>query len=201
MAFPSRSNTRIGLPPSPAPRSRSLSARSSRQDIPSRPTSTFSEERPRTRETLPPLPNSLRTQHSLNDLRSSSLRGRKPPPPLPDLKHLNSLRLGDGLESKLSKESIASLSSGSSSLHSSSSSISSLFSSTRPPSSAWSDSSFEDEGESGKGFGRSSLKPGGLGLSLWNKVATAAGNLTVSVSKAIETNVASYSGESKCCCH
>jgi len=79
------------------------------------------------------------------------------------------------------------------------SSTASLFSSHSPLSSTSSTSSYDDEEEVSKDEGRGEkgyLQPAdGLGLTLWNRVATAAGNLTVSVSKAIETNIVSYTGE------
>ncbi|KAH8099472.1 hypothetical protein BXZ70DRAFT_226639 [Cristinia sonorae] len=196
MALPSRPNARLGLPASPSPRSRSLTARIPRQDLPPRPSSSASNDRPRAQTPLPPLPSKLRAQHSLNDLRAPTPSAprrnpRPPPPPLPALNHLNDLPdRGVVLESRRSEseESISSLSSESSS-------SSSLLSTPALSDSGSSASSYgDDDEEKEDGNGRSPPTEG-LGLLLWNRVAAAAGNLTVSVSKAIETNIISYSGE------
>lgn len=213
MAQTSRPRPRVGLPASPAPRSRSLSARAPSQDIPPRPSSAASQfSRSASALAAPPvpqLPNRLRPQRSLADISSASnasprnppLRriARIPPPPLPvDISPVPD-DVPEDRNAFNRNDSVSSLTSSSSrtSAVSSSSSSSSLFSSKSPFSAASSTTSLEDEAYVPK---RSPppipSKPApGFGTALWNRVAVAAETLTVSVSKAIETNIATYTGE------
>ncbi|TCD69738.1 hypothetical protein EIP91_006505 [Steccherinum ochraceum] len=177
---------RIDVPPRPA------------SDAPlerhSRSSSVAASDR-RASRPLPPIPHTLRPQRSLAPRKFT----RPPVPPLPDLRHLNGLSdRENALETRKSEESISSLTSSSS--QSSFASRASLFSPQPTSSSASSLSSYYDDDDEQPPKGKEETQrraqaADGFGLSLWNRVAEAAGNLTVSVSKAIETNIATYAGE------
>ncbi|KAI0082706.1 hypothetical protein K474DRAFT_15234 [Panus rudis PR-1116 ss-1] len=231
---PIRTNGRIGLPSSPAPRSRSLTGNTAtiKADAPSRSHSAIGavdRERQRMRTTsatsatansvsagvppLPPLPSTLRPQRSLANLSSAYQAGprhhpgvrriaRVPPPPLPiddDMDELPNPHPPNPDEFPTDRKgSITSITSFSSSL-SSNSSAPSLFSGNPVKSAASSTTSLGDEeGHQKEGSPAAPVpqKPvAGFGSALWNRVAVAAGNLTVSVTKAIESNISTYTGE------
>ncbi|KAK7693597.1 hypothetical protein QCA50_003166 [Cerrena zonata] len=213
----SRPRPRVGLPSSPAPRSRSLSARVPSQDIPPRPSSaatqrsrTFTATTSTSAPPVPQLPHQLRPQRSLVNIplaynanasaRLPEIRRitRVPPPPLPVEKSPvpdDEENLASEFNRKGSVSSLAS-SASTSSRASATSSSSSLFSSKSPLSATSSTTSLEDEAYVPKRAAPSPSKVApGFGTALWSRVAVVAENLTVSVSKAIETNIATYSGE------
>lgn len=211
--------------PAPHTRSRSLVASTRVGLAPTdRPNSSASEPVPTRTFSPPPLPRNggpsqLRPQRSVGSLsvrsRAQSMeRGRErqrpplpPPPPMPPMVPLPPLPslpeakqvlkrvessdsdimgyyTGDFTERKNSSTSISSTSSSSSS--GSGSSYSSLdFSAIEVPN--------EDDNHEPHGY--VSQVPAGFGSSLWSRVAAAAGNLSVSVSKAWATNVPKLGGE------
>ncbi|CAL1704837.1 unnamed protein product [Somion occarium] len=211
MAHPSRPQARVGLPSSPAPRSRSLTARAPRPDVPSRPASAAGQ-RSRVDSAvapLPPLPPNLKPQRFFADIPSSYYGSprrpevkriaRIPPPPIPvDLAPTPFSNPSDGNtpsdflgQRKGSNASVASLGSASS-RSSATSAASSTFDSKSPLSSASSTTSLEDEAyvayvpkDVPPPVPTNSLE--GFGTALWSRVAVVAENLTVSVNKAIET--------------
>ncbi|KAI0336454.1 hypothetical protein GY45DRAFT_1238323 [Cubamyces sp. BRFM 1775] len=217
MSLPARPN--VGLPSTP--RARSFNTGPARQsDYPPRPRSSASERPPPPSSYAPPpLPTQARTlrpQKSLNSLpsaprpnvRSRSLDRRadprptssrsEPPPPLPSLPTSRRIGraptqrvIGDGhrpvrsaddysYRTRTSEDVMSDSSSGGSELSMSPSSIASSRTSL-------------DEAESEeKGSGKPAA---GHGSSLWTSITSVASNLTISVSKAWSTNVATYSGE------
>ena len=217
MSLPARPN--VGLPSTP--RARSFNTGPARQsDYPPRPRSSASERPPPPSSYAPPpLPTQARTlrpQKSLNSLpsaprpnvRSRSLDRRadprptssrsEPPPPLPGLPTSRRIGrvptqrvIGEGhrpvrsaddypYRTRTSEDVMSDSSSGGSELSMSPSSIASSRTSL-------------DEGESEeKGSGKPAA---GHGSSLWTSITSVASNLTISVSKAWSTNVATYSGE------
>lgn len=193
MALPSRPNARLGLPTNP--RSRSMTAGGTRTEVPPRPSSAASD-RPRTRTTSSPSspPRQLRAQRSAVDLtRSTSRAGGSsdyrsqrdavpPVPPLPSLRTRTNEPFGYRPARHGSVESVGTSSSGSSS----NSGLGYASSAT----------SIEDFEDAEKEQAAQKVSPG-FGSSLWSRVAGVASNLTISVSKAWETNVATYSGEGK----
>ena len=197
MALPSRPSLRMGLPSNPSPRSRSLNARGS-QDTGSRPSSVATDPASYThsRATSSPLPSSrLRPQRSLTNLPSlsalSESRGRAPRlnavppvPPLPlGLAKPSPINLYENRGGTTSATSVSSASSDDS-----------LF--VNPwPSSASSSTSVEDNMEKEISKPVDAKVAPGFGSSLWSRVAEAAGNLTVSVSRAWEANIIKHSGE------
>lgn len=219
MAQTSRPRPRVGLPSSPAPRSRSLSARVPSQDLPPRPSSAASQRsRTFTATTsnappVPHLPHNLKPQRSFADIpsawnaniapRQPEVRriARVPPPPLPVEKSTvpdDDGNLTSEFGRKGSVSSLASSASTSSRASATSSSSSSSFFGTKSPlSAASSTTSLEDDAYVPKRDPPPipSKPTPGFGTALWNRVAVVAENLTVSVSKAIETNIATYSGE------
>ncbi|KAI0798072.1 hypothetical protein C8Q75DRAFT_801964 [Abortiporus biennis] len=220
MALPSRPNTRIGLPTNPSPRVRSRdlpsrpnSSASERRPPPSGfasppPLPTLRNQHSYTNLSTVSEPINVHPRHTRSLTAARDLGSKRtPPPPLPVPKvpfAISSPRSGKEIPSSYSppegyygggrKESITSISS-----LSSGSSNSSLFSSRSPLSSSSSTTSlgyheadtYDEEYTSSK-----SNKPvAGFGASLWDRLATTASNLTISVSKALEDNIATYKGE------
>ncbi|KAH9901310.1 hypothetical protein C8Q73DRAFT_742891 [Cubamyces lactineus] len=217
MSLPARPN--VGLPSTP--RARSFNTGAARQsDYPPRPRSSASERPPPPSSYAPPpLPTQARTlrpQKSLNSLPSAprpNVRSRsldrkadprptssrsEPPPPLPGLPTSRRIGraptqrvIGDGrrpvrsaddypYRTRTSEDVMSDSSSGASELSMSPSSVASSRTSLD-----------EGEGEE-KGDGKPTM---GHGSSLWTSITSVASNLTISVSKAWSTNVATYSGE------
>lgn len=210
-SFQSPATSLRSLPPSAFP--------GIRQDIPPHPGSAASV---RSAPSFPTNPTPLRHQRSLSNLSgtnralprslSASARSHRiPPPPLPVPKIPiyipESAGTGNISSGRDRKEYITTPSSASTSPRSSTSSGSSLFSSnSRSPFSAASSTTSLGEDEEAirsKGVteGPPPLPPKtveGFGSLLWTRVANAAvsaGNLTVSVSKALEANIVTYMGE------
>ncbi|KAJ3526359.1 hypothetical protein NM688_g8272 [Phlebia brevispora] len=166
---------RLGLPSNP--RSRSVTG-TQRSDYPPRPGSAASEQ-PRTRTASSPTSpsRSLRAQRSMADLPTTVRRQQAPrAPPMP------SRRPNESSKSHPWRQG----SSSSIDTSSSNSSSRTAQSSLDYPSSATSlDEYLEDEQ-----YEKSPKKPApGFGSTLWSRVAAAAGNLSVSVTKAWEVNV------------
>ncbi|KAI0646978.1 hypothetical protein C8Q79DRAFT_598057 [Trametes meyenii] len=206
----------IGLPSTP--RARSFVAGPARQDIPPRPRSSASERPPPSSYAPPPLPTqarSIRPQRSLNTLppapsgsvRSCSLDRRAeprhapsrsdPPPPLPGLPTVRRI----GRNPTVMRPNGATHTSARSVDHyayrrnediMSDSASSSGRSSMSPTSLASSRTSLEEGDGDEKGDGKPEA---GHGASLWNNLASVASVLTISVNKAWQTKVATYSGE------
>lgn len=208
MAVPLRRPTLMGLPSSPAPRSRSVTAGMVTHDIPQRPSSAASHRyapSSHSNSSHPSFPSTLRTQRSLVNLSNTMQQSNyiPPVPPVPPKERRRiarvpppSLIVDDSSmfqTSPIRKESVSSISSASSTT--SGTSASSLFSARSLGSAISSATSVGDEEE----MKAEEVKPSiaeGFGSSLWNRVANAAGSLTISVSKAWEANVATYMGES-----
>ncbi|PIL23918.1 hypothetical protein GSI_13669 [Ganoderma sinense ZZ0214-1] len=213
----------VGLPSNP--RTRSFTQGPPRQNIPSRPPSSASERPPPSSyhfSAAPPLPSqprTLRTQRSIGSIpvrpsavsRSRSLDRSaesrhayrsEPPPPLP------SLPRGPRIDAAQPRGRAP----APPRVHASSRSED--YGGSRKPEDLMSDSGYSSPAS--EGFGRSpgsasssrtsmdeiemddkgdEKPPAGFGSSLWGSITGVASNLTISVSKAWSTNVASYSGE------
>lgn len=195
MSRPSRSATRMGLPSNP--RSRSVAASDRRGagadwDYPPRPSSAAGS-RVHTPSSPPALPRPLRAQRSMADLpsaytytedrgRSRSGPGRQAPPPVPPLPSLRGRTRDEPAWTHAARKDSAS------SIDTSASGASAL--SLQSGGYASSATSVDEDDT------KTQKPEPGFGSSLWGRVAAAAGTLTVSVSKAWETNVAVYNGES-----
>ncbi|KAI8998706.1 hypothetical protein BD414DRAFT_130807 [Trametes punicea] len=219
MSLPSRPN--VGLPSTP--RARAFTTGPARSDYPPRPGSSASERPPPPSSYVarPPLPAqapTIRSQRSLNALpsgpsRSGTVRSRSlerraesrqaplrsnPPPPVPDLPSSHKIArgpararpYGDGHMPSQSvdhypyrtSEDVMSDSSGVSELSMSPSSIASSRTSL-------------DEGDAREDEKGSGKPAAGHGSSLWASITSVASNLTISVSKAWSSNIATLNGE------
>ena len=204
MALPSRPSVRVGLPSNPSPRSRSLNARGT-PDIPSRPPSAATDRSyNHYRAESSPLPASqLRPQRSLTNLSSQAprneSRGRAPrlnatapAPPVPRLP----LNLAKPKAERLYGNRTGATSA--SSVSSASEDGDSFFTNPWPSSASSAATSVEDVSEKEVPEPVETKVAPGFGSSLWSRVAEAAGNLTVNVSRAWEANITKYSGEGVC---
>ncbi|KAI0670458.1 hypothetical protein C8Q78DRAFT_975489 [Trametes maxima] len=207
----------VGLPSTP--RARSFVAAPARQDIPPRPRSSASERPPPSSYAPPPpLPTqarSIRPQRSLNTLPSApsgSVRSRSldrraeprhapsrsdPPPPLPGLPTVrriarNPTMMRPNGATHASARSVDHYAYRRNEDIMSDSASSSGRSSMSPTSLASSRTSLEEGYGDEKGDGKPEA---GHGSSLWNNLASVASVLTISVNKAWQTKVATYSGE------
>ncbi|KAI0637048.1 hypothetical protein C8Q77DRAFT_543039 [Trametes polyzona] len=211
----------FGLPSTPRARSFNASGQY-RQDIPSRPPSAASERRPPPSSyNAPPLPvqpRVIRPQRSYTALPSApsgSVRSRSldrraeprhapsrsdPPPPLPGLPTPQRIgRPPAPVRPERSKDRMhaATLSVDnhryrrSEDVMSDSASSSGGSGTLSPLSAASSRTSIDDEEHERK----DTKTPAGHGSSLWSNITSVASNLTISVSKAWSSNIATYSGE------
>lgn len=197
MTLPSRPNARLGGLPT-GPRSRSFTASSSQREEPRRSASTTRDyARDRTGSSPSEPPAQLRYQRSFSGPSSGRPGGREQEaPPMPPLPTAQRTKVADKL-SRLKGDKGGSVTSFST-VSSSSSSSSSGDSGYTSPATSLDEYSQEEKYEEEDMLSEDKPVPPGFGSSLWGRLAAAAGNLSISVTKALDSNGSVSSGESEC---